>query len=127
MCNEQKIGMNFQMVGGEILPVLPLVICPIHIFLVFYTVNQKIGKQNGVKRRLMKEVSIQANGASIANGSTVVDISIKPPSFKRVSLSSPRYPLSKTPKQVIFLTLSTFCHFYHTITLLTIYFFTFFV
>ena len=34
--------------------------------------------------------------------STVVDISIKPPSFKPVSLSSPRSPLSKTPKQVIF-------------------------
>jgi hypothetical protein len=35
-------------------------------------------------------------------------------------LSSPGSPLSKTPKQVIFLTLSTFCHFYHTITLLSI-------
>ena len=35
-------------------------------------------------------------------GSTVVDISIKPPSFKLVSLSSPRSPLFKTPKHVIF-------------------------
>ena len=34
--------------------------------------------------------------------STVVDISIKPPSFKLVPLSSPRSPLSKTPKHVIF-------------------------
>ena len=34
--------------------------------------------------------------------STVVDISIKPPSFKPVSLSSPRSPLSKTPKHVNF-------------------------
>jgi len=34
--------------------------------------------------------------------STVVDISIKPSSFKLVSLSSPRSPLSKTPKQVFF-------------------------
>jgi len=34
--------------------------------------------------------------------STVVDISIHPPSFKLVSLSSPRSPLSKTPKHVIF-------------------------
>ena len=34
--------------------------------------------------------------------STVVDISIPPPSFKLVSLSSPRSPLSKTPKHVIF-------------------------
>ena len=36
------------------------------------------------------------------NGSTVVDISIKPPFFKLVSLSSPRSLLSKTPKHVIF-------------------------
>ena len=34
--------------------------------------------------------------------STVVGISIKPPSFKRVPLSSPCSPLSKTPKQVLF-------------------------
>ena len=34
--------------------------------------------------------------------STVVDISIHPPSFKLVPLSSPRSPLSKTPKHVIF-------------------------
>ena len=34
--------------------------------------------------------------------STVVDISTKPPSFKLVPLSSPRSPLSKTPKHVIF-------------------------
>jgi hypothetical protein len=34
--------------------------------------------------------------------STVVDISIPPPSFKPVLLSSPRSPLSKTPKHVIF-------------------------
>ena len=40
--------------------------------------------------------------------STVVHISIPPPSFKPVSVSSPRSPLSKTPKQVFFLTLSTF-------------------
>ena len=32
-------------------------------------------------------------------------------------MSSPRFPLSKTPKHVIFFTLSTFCHFYHSITL----------
>ena len=34
--------------------------------------------------------------------STVVDISIPPPSFKPVSLSLSRSPLSKTPKQVFF-------------------------
>ena len=46
--------------------------------------------------------SIQSEGASIANGSTVVDISITPPYFKPVSLSLSRSPLSKTPKQVFF-------------------------
>ena len=39
---------------------------------------------------------------SNANGSTVVDISIPPPSFKPVSLYLSRSPLSKTPKQVFF-------------------------
>ena len=34
--------------------------------------------------------------------STVVDISIPPLTFKLVPLSSPRSPLSKTPKHVIF-------------------------
>ena len=37
-----------------------------------------------------------------AKGSTVVDISIPPPSFKPAPLSSPRFLVSKTPKQVIF-------------------------
>ena len=41
-------------------------------------------------------------GERHANGSTVVDISIPPPPFKLVPLSSPRSPLSKTPKQVFF-------------------------
>ena len=36
------------------------------------------------------------------NGSTVVDISIPPPSFKPISLSLSRSSLSKTPKQVFF-------------------------
>ena len=56
--------------------------------------------------------------------STVVDISITSPSFTLVPLSSLRSPLSKTSKQVIFLTLSTFCHFYkhYNTTLLSIYF-----
>ena len=67
-------------------------------------------------------VSIQSEGA-LRNGSTVVDIFITPSFFKLVAWSSPCYPPSKTPKQVFFLTLSTFCHFYHTITLLSIYFF----
>ena len=40
--------------------------------------------------------------SAVSEWSTVVDFSIPPPSFKHVSLSSPRSPLSKTPKQVIF-------------------------
>jgi hypothetical protein len=53
--------------------------------------------------------------------STVVDISIPPLSFKPVSLVLPRSSLSKTPKQVFFLTLSTFLtSFTTTITLLSI-------
>ena len=51
--------------------------------------------------QICAEVSIQAKERH-ANGSTVVDISIPPPSFKLVPLSSPRSPLSKTPKQVFF-------------------------
>ena len=42
-----------------------------------------------------------SEGAS-RNGSTVVDISITTFYFKSSSLSSPRSPLSKTPKQVFF-------------------------
>ena len=45
--------------------------------------------------------SIQSEGAA-REWSTVVDISITPPSFKPVSLPSPRSPISKTPKHVIF-------------------------
>ena len=45
--------------------------------------------------------------------STVVDISISPPSFKHVSLSSPRSPLSKTPKQVFFNPINIFDSFTH--------------
>ena len=46
-------------------------------------------------------VSIQSEGAA-REWSTVVDISMTPPSFKLVPLSLPRSPLSKTPKHVIF-------------------------
>ena len=55
--------------------------------------------------------------------STVVDISIHPPSFKPVSLLSPRSPLSKTPKQVFFNPINIFDIFYHSVLLLSIYFF----
>ena len=46
-------------------------------------------------------VSIQSEGAA-REWSTVVDISMTPPSFKLVPLSLSRSPISKTPKQVIF-------------------------
>ena len=65
-----------------------------------------------VRRRLLLEIESHqiedADGGAYSSEraarewSTVVDISIKPPSFKPVSLSSPRSPLSKTPKQVFF-------------------------
>ena len=45
--------------------------------------------------------------------STVVDISIPPPSFKPVSLSLSRSPLSKTPKQVFFNPINIFDSFTH--------------
>ena len=52
-------------------------------------------------------VSVPLLGKYLSEGaarewSTVVDISIPPSSFKLVSLSSPRSPLSKIPKQVFF-------------------------
>ena len=46
-------------------------------------------------------VSKSSEGAA-REWSTVVSISIPPPSFKLVLLSSPRSPLSKTPKKVFF-------------------------
>jgi hypothetical protein len=51
------------------------------------------------------------------NGSTVVDISIPPLSFRPVSLILPRSPLSKTPKQVFFNPINIFDIFYHTLLL----------
>ena len=63
---------------------------------------QKIAKAMLNKEENYYQGKYSSEGASIANGSTVVDISIPPPSFKLVPLSSPRSPLSKTPKHVIF-------------------------
>ena len=59
-----------------------------------------------------------ANGESMhcVYGSTVVDISILPPSSKLVSLSFSRSPLSKTPKQVFFNPINIFDSFTHSIT-----------
>ena len=61
---------------------------------------------------MSKKVSIQAKERE---WSTVVDISIPPPSFKPVSLSFSRFPLSKTPKQVFFNPINIFDIFYTTL------------
>ena len=60
-----------------------------------------------ILKKTMNNTNIELTGKYSSEGaarewSTVVDISIPPPSFKLVSLSSPRSPLSKTPKHVIF-------------------------
>ena len=60
-----------------------------------------------ILKKTMNNTNIELTGKYSSEGaarewSTVVDISIPPPSFKLVSLSSPRSPLSKTPKQVLF-------------------------
>ena len=52
--------------------------------------------------------------------STVVDISISPPSFKPVSLYLSRSPLSKTPTQVFFNPINIFDSFTHSITVFII-------
>ena len=68
-------------------------------------------------------VSILSEGAA-REWSTVVDISIPPPSFKPVSLSLSRSPLSKTPKQVFFNPINIF-YFYTLYYCFIIYFFSF--
>ena len=66
---------------------------------------------------------IQAKERASRNGSTVVDISIPPPSFKPVSLFFLRFPLSKTPKQVFFNPINIFDTFTHYLLFFLIYFF----
>ena len=59
-------------------------------------------KKDYEKAKKNFNVSISKRRSEHREWSTVVDISIPPPSFKLVSLSSPRSLLSKTPKHVIF-------------------------
>ena len=60
-------------------------------------------KEEDVNENELVSISKAKERACIAYmESTVVDISIKPSSFKLVPLSLPRSPLSKTPKQVFF-------------------------
>ena len=55
-----------------------------------------------LEEKRLAELGKYSSERAAREWSTVVDISIPPPSFKLVSLSSPRSPLSKTPKHVIF-------------------------
>ena len=68
-------------------------------------------------RTLTVSISKRRERAS-CNGSTVVDISIHPPSFKPILLTLSRYPQSKTPKQVFFNPINIFDSFTHSITVL---------
>ena len=69
-------------------------------------------------RVTMVEGKYSSEGAA-REWSTVVDISIPPPSFKSVSLSLSRSSLSKTPKQVLFFNPIKYILniFYHTLLL----------
>ena len=58
-------------------------------------------RRNYLKRLISAKGKYSSEGAA-REWSTVVDIYMTPPSFKPVALSSPRSPLSKTPKQVFF-------------------------
>ena len=58
-------------------------------------------RRNYLKRLVSAKGKYSSEGAA-REWSTVVDIYMTPPSFKPVALSSPRSPLSKTPKQVFF-------------------------
>jgi hypothetical protein len=64
--------------------------------------DAEIKRLQQIRTNEQKMGKYSSEGASIANGSTVVDISIPPPSFQPVSLSLPRSSLSKTLKQVFF-------------------------
>ena len=59
-----------------------------------------------------------SNEGAAREWSTVVDISIPPPSYRHVSLSLSQSPLSKTPKQVFFNPINIFVTFTHSITVL---------
>ena len=80
------------------------------------TQRRKLAKLEA--ERILKEDGKYSSEGAAREWSTVVDISTKPPSFKPVSLSSPRSPLSKTPKQVFFNPINIFDSFTHSITVL---------
>ena len=77
---------------------------------------------NSAKKRNRKEDDAEDGKYFIAKRaciaymeSTVVDISIPPPSFKPVPLSSPCSPFSKTPKQVFFNPYKIYLNICHTL------------
>ena len=85
--------------------------------------NQHDQKDAEIKRLQQIRTNEQKMGKYSSEGaarewSTVVDISIPPPSFQPVSLSLPRSSLSKTPKQVFFNPINIFDSFTHSITVL---------
>ena len=75
------------------------------------------------RERMYTEQGKYLSEGAAREWSTVVDISIPPPSFKPVSLSLPRSPLSKTPKQVFFNPINIFDIFYTLYYCFIIYFF----
>ena len=93
-----------------------------------YSVNE-VGRVGGVNRRMvghgmLAEKALSAVGeyykrrSEHREWSTVVDISLTPPSFKPVSLYFLRSPLSKTPQQVFFNPINIFDSFTHSVTVL---------
>jgi hypothetical protein len=58
--------------------------------------------KNGASSYCIDDAGEYLSEGAAREWSTVVKICIPPPSFKPVTLSLPRSPLFKTPKQVIF-------------------------
>ena len=87
--------------GGEAVQrdLLPAVL---PAFMMAATPDTDCGLRQGAVYGIGVSGKYSSEGASIANGSTVVDISTTPITFKPVSLSLSRSPLSKIPKQVFF-------------------------
>ena len=76
----------------------------------YYKIMTETEKINW-NQMVSKIQNTKSERASIANWSTVVKISIPPPSFRPVSLSLSRSSLFKTPKQVFFNPINVFDSF----------------
>ena len=82
-------------------------LCKKQNLLVLLRKEKEEKRQLELKRQQKLKEEAEAKGKYLSEGaarewSTVVDIFPPPPSFKPVSLSLPRSPLSKTPKHVNF-------------------------